>query len=424
MKGATHATAGTPAGSMWPPVRTIAGAGLGMFSNLGPVLLFTFGLFMKPIASTSGWSTSALASIIGPAMLLTALAQPFMGILLDRVGEARFSLISTLAFAIGLISLGAIPHTQFAFGICLGVATLMGAGQTPLAYTSVISRHFDKNRGLALGVALSFSGIGVSVWPHAAGYLIESANWRLAYITLGLFVLAIGLVVSWLLKSPDRSARHPLAETELPPSDGMTLRAAVRTQPYWILVAVFFVMSAVITGAVVHLPALVIADGAGLQTAATFSSCIGLSSIAARFAVGAALDRFHPPLVAALVFLAPALGCVLLYHHTETSTWVAAILIGIGFGAEADVLGFIVSRVFGLRHFGAVYGTFMVVFLVGVSAGPAAFAFALSGHGGYPAALALAATAGIISAFASLLLRRRDFRYRTAPPLSPESRNT
>lgn len=402
--------------SGWSSVRTVTGAGLGMFSNLGPVLLFTFGLFIKPIANATGWSPSLLASVIGPAMLITAVTQPAIGAVLDRIGGARFSLIFSVAFAIGLITLGTVPHSALGFTICLGIATLSGAGQTPLAYTYVVNRRFDKNRGLALGVALSFSGIGVSVWPHVAGYLIARYDWRTAYVVLGVAVLLIGSLVSWLLKSSEGEGVQGRVADEPPaPGIGMTLREAIRTRAYWLLVAIFFVMSAVITGAVVHVPAIVISDGGELQRAATFSSVIGISSIVARFIVGFCLDRFHTPFVTLCVFLAPAIGCVLLHEHSEVMILGAALLIGVGFGAEADVLGYIVSRVFGLKHFGSIYGTFMVIFLLGVSAGPAAFAFALSGHGGYPIALNWAAATGIISACMSLTLRNADFRYRAIP---------
>lgn len=395
----------------WDSLRIIIGAGIGMFLNIGPVLLFTFGLFIMPINKETGWSTVSLASAIGPAMLVTALLQPAIGYLLDRFGIRRCALISFALFGTSLCALGLGPQTQVTFTIFLVLATFMGAAQTPLPYSYLIARSFDKQRGLALGVVLSFSGLGVAVWPLIVGGLLTTFSWRQAYLAIGIIVLVLGALAVLLIRDPlsASSDGRPSVQPGIN-ADGMTLREAIATGPFWCLVVVFFIMSAIITGGTVHLPALLVSQGLTLQMAASFASVVGITSIAARLVIGWALDRFNAPIVSFAVFLAPAIGSLLLWDG-GVSAFVCAALLGIGLGAEADVLAYIASRAFGTKHFGKVYGALMVVFLIGVSAGPALFAYALDGHGGYPMALLLSGLAGTGAAALMLCWRPKHLSY-------------
>jgi hypothetical protein len=48
------------------------------------------------------------------------------------------------------------------------------------------------------------------------------------------------------------------------------------------------------------------------------------------------------------------------------------LCLGSGLGLEVDAMGFLISRYFGLKSFGAIYGVLFAAFTVGVAIGPAA----------------------------------------------------
>jgi MFS family permease len=77
----------------------------------------------------------------------------------------------------------------------------------------------------------------------------------------------------------------------------------------------------------------------------------------ARLASGYLQDRFFAPRVAVGVFVLAALGMALLWTGRGGSVALgAAFLVGVGMGAETDIIGFLVTRYFGLRAFGAAFG--------------------------------------------------------------------
>ena len=47
-----------------------------------------------------------------------------------------------------------------------------------------------------------------------------------------------------------------------------------------------------------------------------------------------------------------------------------AVLCGMGIGAEVDLMAFFVSRYFGLKAYGKIYGTMFGIFSVGTGVGP------------------------------------------------------
>lgn len=89
---------------------------------------------------------------------------------------------------------------------------------------------------------------------------------------------------------------------------------------------------------------------------------VAAAGLGGRLLVGWLFDRFFAPRVACVIFLLAALGyalagTVITTHLNWTVFAIAAILMGLGFGAESDLIGYLSSRYFGFRYFGTIYGT-------------------------------------------------------------------
>lgn len=395
----------------------VLGAGIGVMLGCGPILFYSFGVMVRPIAEATGWDRTSIASAGGMAAIVFGLMSPAIGALLDRLKPRRMALIGIPCFGIGLALVGWIPQSASAFVATMVLAAFLSTLQLPHAYNYVIVGTFTKGRGLALGIALSFAGIGIALAAPYSAYLIRTFDWRTAYMLMGLTVVAIGLPNAlWLVRDPP--ARDAVAATE---GVGHSLRQAMQDRQFWLLLASFTLIAASVGAATVHLPVVLGDRGISGKMAATILSLVGISTIVARVGFGFLLDRFNAARVTALVFLGPAIGLSLLtLDGPPLLAMAGAILIGIGLGVEVDAVSFLGVRAFGLQHFGKIFGMLFLAICVGTGMGPVLIAF-LARQFGYVPALWAASAASL---FAALLILRLGAAPRGLPdrPKAPEAR--
>jgi MFS family permease len=387
----------------------VAGAGLLMFINLGPVLYYTNGVFAKAMIDDMSWSRGDIAAAGLPGNLLMTLTLPLVGWGVDRFGTRRIALVSSILFAIGLGLLGQFSTSLTSYAALLMLATLFGFGLSPLPPAHIVSGWFERRRGLALGLTLALSGVGTAVFPPISSKLIELVGWRHAYGVLGLAVLAVGVVSSLaLLRDPPRRGGGSVGDAA-----GLPVSSVLRRGAFWILLVGFFLISMAIGGGATSLPLVLTDAGAPAQQASFVMSALGAMMVVGRIASGALLDRFFAPRLTALVFLFPAAAfAVLLFAPpTQINAMIAAGLIGFGLGAEVDALAFIASRAFGLRHFGRVFGLLMIAFSFGVSFGPTLFGKIHDRFQSYAYALWLACAFCLAASALVATLRRSDLPF-------------
>jgi hypothetical protein len=165
----------------------------------------------------------------------------------------------------------------------------------------------------------------------------------------GILVLVQGFPPNWRYvreRERDRQHRNGLAEP------GVTWRAGVRSFPFWIIVAVLFVGSVTVNGAVTQMVALLTDRAISVRAAALCASMLGASSLGGRLFVGWLLDHFTGSREAFAVTLLPATGVLLLARLTALPmASLAAALMGFCPGAEADITPYLLTRCYGLRSF-------------------------------------------------------------------------
>ena len=361
----------------------VLGSVLGLTVGNGPVMQFTFGVFVKPLTAqfASDRGTVSLALTLG--LLLTGLCTPVVGHLVDRFGVRAVSLPAITLFALATVSLGFFADSALAFLVIYAIMGVFAAGQTPLPYAKAVSAAFDRQRGLALGVTMAGVGLGTVLLPMFAQIMIGAVGWRGAYVGLGgvLFVVAFPAVL-FLLK--DGRPMHQRGPAEDHAQTGMTGGEAVRCGSFWLLGAAFFFVALACAGMLAHIVALMTDRGVPAREAAAAISLGGMAMIGGRLLSGWLLDRVFAPHVALVFVLSPLLGVgLLLLTHGAGVAMVATVLVGIGLGAEVDLIAFLISRYLGLRAFGQIYGYLFLAFLVGSALGPFLMGFSFAKTGNY-----------------------------------------
>jgi MFS family permease len=401
------------------PWWVVGGAVAGLFVCNGPVLSFTFGVFLKPIMADTGWPRSSVSFALSVGGIFSALAVPVLGHMMDRWSIRRVALPGIVLYSLCVTLLGLSPSSFWGFTVLFALAETTSAIQTPLGYAKAIAAWFDRRRGLALGIAMSGVGLGGFVIPQLANNLIERLGWRGAYFCLGLLTLAIAFpaVALWIREPrPGEGERHAaVAVTELP---GLTTREAAAMSRFWILAGAFFLVAVAINGTVAHVVPLLTDHGLSAGSAAAILGIFGLATLTGRLLAGYLVDRIFAPYVATVFFLAPIAGFIFLASAAGSLPAIGVVLMGLGLGTEIDLIAFLISRYFGQRAFGELYGYFFMVFGLGSSLGRFLGGFVYDIAGSYNPALIGAAVALI--AAVTLINRLGTYAYPVRRPLTAE----
>ena len=340
----------------------------------GPVILYTLGLFIKPLNQDFGWDRASISAAGGLAALSSAIAIPFVGWLIDRWGirPVLLPIIVLSAASIALIAL--TPNSVGVFMLLFAITGLLGSGQGPLGYAKCVSAWFDDRRGLALGITMSGIGLGAALVPQYAQWLISNFGWRTAYVGLGLLTLMVAFPAVFLFinepgkeKATTGLPRVPLSASENRLPD-LEVREALGGRRFWLIACALMLVSTVTQGMVVHTVPLLTDKGYSPETAATLMIAVGLSTMAGRLLSGYLVDKIFAPFVAASFFLLPCLGIYLL--DSALSPVAGIISLGLASGTEIDMIGFLTSRYFGMKRFGQLYGYLFASFVVGSAFGP------------------------------------------------------
>ncbi|HEX3883892.1 MAG TPA: MFS transporter [Stellaceae bacterium] len=359
---------------MWPRFRNpwwvVFGAVTGLLVCNGPVLAYTFGIFLKPITADMGWQRGETSFALSVGSFVGSMAVPFLGIMMDRWRIRTVALPGIVIYTSLLALVGLSPNSFWAFTLLFGLAEAASSIQTPIAYAKAISAWFDRRRGRALGIAMAGIGIGAFIMPQLSEYLIGRIGWRGAYTVLAGLTLAIAFpAVALFIREPqpgEGEYRRNIGAEGLP---GLTIGEAARTGRFWLMIPAFSLVAIAINGTVGHVVPLLTDHGLSPGAAAATMGLYGLATMTGRLTAGFLVDRIFAPYVAAVFFLAPISGFVFLASATGILPAIGVILMGLGLGTEIDLIAFLVTRYFGQRSFGQLYGCFFMVFGMGTALG-------------------------------------------------------
>jgi MFS family permease len=350
----------------------VAIAAVGLICGPGPINIFTFGVFLKPMAADLHVSRELLSLALVTTTTTGAFVNPVLGWLIDRFGTRMMLLTLVPLFAAGIAARSVLTPAPFFIFLVFGLAGLTGSITGPTGYAALVARWFDRERGLALGIAMAGVGLGVAVVPALSAVLITDYGWRAAYRALALLIIVVAWLPAFLVRDPGPGDIARLSDTHPDGTlKGESLLATLAGWRFWALTAAFFLSVAAINGTIAHAVPMLTDRGVSLRLATAAVSVAGICIIFGRILSGWCLDRFSGPVVAICFFVIPMLGIVMLGEGRGVAMPVlGAALCGVSVGAEVDLLAFFVSRYFGVRAYGRIYGAMFCLFNFGNGVGP------------------------------------------------------
>ena len=388
-----------------PLVGAVIGAGCGLSS----ISFYTHGVFVAAISDDTAWSRGQVQFGVTIMILMAVITAPVIGWLIDRYTARRIALASIPLYGLTLASLALTTDEIWTYYVLWAGMSILAAGTLPITWTRVVNSWFDDYRGIALGITLAGTGLAATFAPSYVVWLISEIGWRGAYMALAATITAISLPGVYLLFIEPLREDGDGAETISIPArqaSGVTLHRAIADYRFWALGFALLFVAAGISGLITNLVPLLVDKGLTSSAAAGYAGLIGVSVIAGRLLAGILVDHLWAPLVAAIFLSAPAIAAIILtgQHIAPILLGASALIIGLAAGAELDLLAYLSSRYFGMKHYGATYGALYVFFSVGAGVAPAAFGRTFDVFGNYNVVLFVVAAMSIIGAALMLTL--------------------
>ncbi len=334
---------------------------------------YSLGVMIPVLEREFGWPRAEISMGMMIISMIALVGAPLVGLATDRFGPRRIALGGILVFCLGLAMLSTATDLKSWWLLWI----LLGAGNMlilPTVWTKAINGYFDKNRGLALAVALCGTGVAAAFVPTLTNWLVEHHGWRNAYIGLALIGLAIAFPVTWLLFRMPRSAADAAVHDSAPVPrqvQGVSAREGFAQPRFLKLAGATLLFSITICALTTNLVPVLIARDLTPAGAAGIAGLLGIGSITGRIVGGFLLDRFDAAKVAAASVAMPVATVLLLLAFPGPGVAaLACLILGLAVGTEVDCCAYLAARHFGLKSFGTLFGTMNGLMLFGNGIAP------------------------------------------------------
>ena len=355
--------------------KSLLAATIGTMCGIFTLTNYTQGFFVGPVTSEFGWSAPQFFLSYTVLMCSGLLTGPLIGYIAQRVGLRTVGIVGLTGHSLAYVVLSLNTGSLVLWYLSWALVAILGAGSLPIIWTGVLNNWFTKHRGKAIGITMAGTGLGAFLLPPIVEFLISNHGWRVAYRGIGLGALLISLPIVFALfkEKPDSStATGGEVMANKVETWGLTTGDAMRTKQFWILGAVLFLTVIVVAGLLSNFERIMTEQGFERSSIAQIAAVMGLTVIIGRLMVGALVDRFWAPGVAACFFLVATLGLLILVvtQVTMATALLVAVMIGLAAGAELDLLAYLTGKYFGPAHYPAIFGLIIAFFTVGAGIAP------------------------------------------------------
>ena len=365
----------------------MAASSVGVYTN-------SVGVFYTKVSAALGVGRGTFALHATLCALTSGFLCPVAARLLDRFPIRPLIAIGSALSALATAGMAAAQNvgTFYALGV------LRGIGMTSFSLmivTTLINNWFQARHGLAVGVALSFSGLAGAVFSPVFSAFIERFGWRTSFLWFAVFGFVLTVPGMLLLRY------RPQALGMVPYGGEPAGRAAAaragkapgKPAIHWPLMAVLSLMTVLhtsVTGIAQHFPGM--AEWLG-QTAAVGAAMVSagmIGNIASKLVIGTLSDRVGPfkaSMCMIAVNAAALLGLLLAGRGSAFLLYGIAFFYGSVYSVGAVGIPLLTRRLFGAENYASAYSIITIFTSLGSASALTIIGLIYDWTGGYSLAL-------------------------------------
>jgi MFS family permease len=382
--------------------RAVLGATIGLASGFSAANYVT-SIMAPHMIAEFGWSRAEFASV-GSLSLLTIAFLPLAGRLADVVGVRKTALLGVTAMPLAFLALSAQNGSLRVYIALFLAQAIICITATATVLSRAVVQYIQNARGLALAIAASGPALTGALLAPLLNNFVEAHGWRKGYVVAAVFAAVFG-AFALLILPPERKAATAAPRAGRARDDYPVI---FRTPSFWVLGTALLLCNLPQVIALTQLNLILMENGATPLQVSTMISAFATGTLVGRFLCGLALDRFPAHLVSAISMALPSIGLFLLASNVDTPLALnsAVLLIGLAFGAEGDLVGYLVVRNFGVRIYSSVLGLMTAIISTSSSLGALLVGVTLAATNTYVLFLHICGVSVFFGSLLFLLLRK------------------
>ncbi len=345
----------------------LIGCVLIMATTMG-IIMNVASIFYPVVAADLGVSRATFALTGTITSLSSMFAALFWGFLFTKTGIQKPMIVGIAATGLCYFGLQA-ARTLVHFYLLAGLIGFLFGGISIIPVSTIITRHFSRNTGSALSIALAGSGVGPMVLNPLINTLINTQSWRTGYMLLGIILLAIALpstlIVTHLVR--DEIQKAPIKANKSEPTGKSHVRL-----PIWFLAFLTAAFLSGFTGAgtLYNMPIYLNDLGFSVGKISIVASAYAASMVLGKFILGNLYDRVGTKTATLIAGLLMILTCVFLIF-IDFLPFLVLMLVTFGLGIAMGTVSvtWMTNYFFGKQQFSKRFGEVQFINSLGVATG-------------------------------------------------------
>ncbi len=332
---------------------------------------YAFGLFIQPLETEFGWSRTAIGASLS-FLAIGSLISPLVGRLMDQYGARPVMVVSTAVFALSFILRPFM--TELWHWYALSVVQALGfSGAAFLPAGRLIAIWFRNNTGRVMGITTMGNNFGGAVMPVIAWYLISNADWKAAFVAVGVIGFVLAALAQVIVKEfPAEPAATADKESGSEPAlTGFTVQEALRSQTFYLTTVALMLGSFTYSSLLPWVSAHLATEGMADTLVPRALAALAIMGMLGKFSFGYMAEKITARYAMMASFGGQIVSIVLMVAYPlPPAAWIIVPFFGFCMGGFGVLITLIVQQHFGIKAFGSISGLTALAAVIPSLVGP------------------------------------------------------
>jgi len=331
---------------------------------------YGMGALLLPLTQEFGWTRTQLTLAFSMRSIEGGLEGPIGGWLIDRYGERKITIISTIIACIGLVAVlyvKTIWQFVIVWGFIVSLGFNLGLYDT---VNSAVAKWFHRDRSRAIGIVTIGGGLGAPVIVPIMAFIIQDYGWRSALIFVIISTAALCIPLAWFFMKDHPPEFYGM----LPDGDHMNLKEgeepvkvdygydftpkeALKTKSFWMMLIAFMLNGGTLAMITIHQMAFHQSLGIDALAAAGILGLMATISLGGRFLTVTLGNKYTERQYIMLGYTLRTIGLVIfIYARTIPIIMLFALFYGVGYGITIPSQTSLRANYFGRKAYATITG--------------------------------------------------------------------